>query len=164
MATVLLSALELKTNSETVPVEINGQTIEVKQFLPTFDKINLVASAVKSSIVDGVVNEMIVETTLHYLIVEHYTNLEFTEEELANMVDTYDLLESNDVIDAVLSALPEGDYDELFEATKAQSDKVDKFIASSLQGYAGHSEANKSLEDMFGSMAKEKEAKNKPKK
>lgn len=149
MDTVAFSSLELKTHSETVPVVIQGQTIEVKQFLPTFDKINLVASAVKSSIVDGVVNEMIVETTLHYLIVERYTNIEFSDEELANMVDTYDLLESNGVINHVLSALPEGDYDELFDAAKVQSDKVDHFLASSLQGYAGQVESAKSIEDMF---------------
>lgn len=161
MANVLFSNLELKNDSKTVPVEINGQTIEVKQFLPTFDKINLVASAVKSSIADGVVNEMIVEVTLHYLIIEHYTNVEFSEKDIANMVNTYDLLEANGVIDAVLEALPEGDYDELFEATKAQSEKVDKFIASSLQGYAGQAESAKSLEDLF---KRPEEAKNKPKK
>lgn len=149
MDKLAFNSLELKTNSETVPVEINGQTIEVKQFLPTFDKINLVASAVKSSIVDGVVNEMIVEVSLHYLIVEHYTNLEFTDEEIANMVNTYDLLEENGVIDAVLENLPEGDYDHLFESAKAQSDKVDNFIAASLQGYAGQMESNKSLEGLF---------------
>lgn len=149
MENVFLKDLELKKNSSTLNFEINGVAIEVKQFLPTFDKINLVASAVKTSIVDGVVNEMVMDTTLHYLIVEHYTNLEFTADEIENLVDTYDLLESNDVINQVLSKLPEGDYDELFSATRVLADKIDRFLASSVHGYAGQVEATKSLEQVF---------------
>ena len=59
MENVFLKDLELKKNSSTLDFEINGVAIKVKQFLPTFDKINLVESAVKTSIIDGVVNEMV---------------------------------------------------------------------------------------------------------
>lgn len=149
MANVTFSKLGLTKNTEVVEVIINEQTIEVKQFLPTFDKVNLVASAVKSAIVDGVVNEMILEVGLHYLIIQHYTNIKFSDKQIENMIDTFDLLESNDVIDRILEAIPEEDYDHLFDAAKVQSAKVDEFIRASLHGYAGQVESTKSLEDMF---------------
>lgn len=154
MANVSFNKLGLKRPTEVKDFEVNGQKIEVSQFIPTFTKIHLVSSAVKTSIVDGAVNEMVLETALHYLIIENYTNIKFSEKNVANMIDTYDLLDSSGIIDAVLANLPEGEYDYLFQQSLRLAEKLDKLSISALKGYAGQAEGNKALTDLLDTASK----------
>ena len=153
MANLSFNKLGLKKPTNVTEVPFGENTIEVAQFIPTFNKIHLVSSAVKSSIVDGVVNEMVLETSLHYLIIENYTNIKFSEKNLQNMIDTYDLLDSSGIIDLVLENLPEGEYDYLFQQSLRLAEKLDKLAISALKGYAGQAEGNKAIEKMFDTAA-----------
>lgn len=88
---------------------------------------------------------MVLEASLHFLIIENYTNLKFTEKHIANMVDTFDLLYSSGLMAEIISRLPEGDYDYLFQQSLKLAEKIDKLAISSLQGYAGQKDATESL-------------------
>jgi len=154
MAKLGLGKLGLKLPKDIVEAKYNDAvSIEVRQFIPTFDKIHLVASAVKSSIVDGHVNEMVLEVALHYLIVVNYTNISFTEKQISNMIDTYDLLDSNGVIDLVIANLPEGEYDYLFKEALKSAERYNELTRSSMEGFAGQLETNNFLQEVLAKQA-----------
>ena len=50
----------------------------------------------------------------HFLgIIKYYTNITFTEKQLENPAKIYDLLNSNNVINNVIAAIPSNEYDEI---------------------------------------------------
>ena len=108
------SELSLKTNTKTVPVVIGDKEINVLQYLPIQDKIDLIQVALENSKErNGIFNDMKLEVYFNMYIVYLYTDLEFTDEEKANVSLLYDQLQSNDVLTAIISAMGE-EYDNLF--------------------------------------------------
>ena len=96
-----------KLKNKEVPLKIkafqlNGETIEVKEYLPINDKLNPV--------------QMDVYTTLE--IVYAYSNIKFTEEEKANPAALYDELEKYDIANKVIAAIPETEYKFIIEGVE----------------------------------------------
>ena len=93
-------------------IKINNKSVEIKQYLPVNDKLNLITAVLQQvaqneySFANPV--QMDVYTTLE--IIYAYTNIEFTEEEKANPADLYDELEKQEIINIVIAAIPETEY------------------------------------------------------
>ena len=113
MAKVTFASLKLKTNSETKEVKIGDATIEIKQYLPISDKKDLVQITLQKAEENGVYNEVLLDMYFALNIIYLYTNLTFTDKQREDEAKLYDMLESNNIIDMVLAALPEGEYDQL---------------------------------------------------
>lgn len=153
MANLSFNKLGLKTNKEVLEFEFNGQVVEVKQFLPSLDKVHLISSAVKSSMVDGIINRDILEINLNYLVVANYTNVSFSTKDIQKMSETYDKLESTGFLEAVIEHLPVDDYSKLFESSTKLSDQLDTMATSALNGYASQIDSKESLLDLIGSIS-----------
>ena len=108
------SDLNLKTNTKTnVAILNNGKEVEVLQYLPIKDKIDLIEIALQKSRENGVFNEMKLEMYFNLYLIEMYTNLEFTDEEKMNETLLYDELESNHVITDIIAAMNAEEYGDL---------------------------------------------------
>ena len=107
--------LQLNLNYKEQEVSYNNQTIKVKQYLPAEDRIDLITLAIQQAYADGNYNAARAEVYFYLYLVFYYTDIEFTDEEKTNVFDTYDKLDSNDLIDSIIVAIGKERFNELFE-------------------------------------------------
>ena len=82
MAKVTFSKLGLSKNTEVKEIEWNDQKIEVKQYLPIEEKINLVGKILNESVDDnGYYNPIRLNIYTNMEIIIAYTNISFTEKQ-----------------------------------------------------------------------------------
>ena len=111
MAKVSFTKLGLKKKEEIKNITINDQVIEVKQYLPISDKINIITNVIEKSADDNnFANPVKVEVFANLEIMYAYTNISFTDKQKEDPTKLYDLLEENGVIAEVIAAIPENEY------------------------------------------------------
>ena len=128
--------LNLKINTETK--KVSGLDIEVLQYLPIQDKIDLVEIALQKAEQDGVYNEMRLEMYFNLYIIYLYTDLIFSDEQRADEATLYNELESNDIISKVIAVIPEDEYNLLFDTLqimKKANTKYKNSVASVLNSF-----------------------------
>lgn len=154
------SDLKLKTNTDIKKVEINGQKIDVLQYLPIEDKIDLIQIALQRAEQNGVYNEMKLDMYFNLYLIELYTNLEFTEEEKANEFLLYNELQSNDVISKIISVIDENEYDSLLDyldTMKAEKDLYRRSVSAVLTSFIQDMPKNAEIvKDIVNNFDKEK--------
>lgn len=114
MAKVSLTKLGLKVNQEIKTIEFNEQIIEVKQYLPINDKLELISNVINSAHDENNFSNPVkvsVFTTLE--IMYAYTNINFTEKQKEDPTKLYDLLISSGLVCEVIDAIPEAEYHEI---------------------------------------------------
>ena len=103
--------IKKKKKEEIKNITINDQVIEVKQYLPISDKINIITNVIENSADDNnFANPVKVEVFANLEIMYAYTNISFTDKQKENPTKLYDLLEENGVIAEVIAAIPENEY------------------------------------------------------
>lgn len=133
MAKIGFTKLGLKPNNEVVNIEFNKQNIEIKQYLPIEEKLELITNVLELSHDSNNFSNPIkvsVYTTLE--IIEKYTNVNFTEKQKENPTKLYDLLVSNGFSAAVIKAIPEPEYNEILTGIKQTIKSVYKYQNSVL--------------------------------
>ena len=111
MAKVSFTKLGLKKREEIKNITINDQVIDVKQYLPISDKINIITNVIENSADDNnFANPVKVEVFANLEIMYAYTNISFTDKQKEDPTKLYDLLEENGVIAEVIAAIPENEY------------------------------------------------------
>ena len=96
MAKVSFTKLGLKKNEDVEIVEWNEQKIEVKQYLPIEDKLDLVTKIINDSIdTNNFYNpaKIYIFTILNTIL--YYTNINLTDKQKEDVAKTYDLLVSS---------------------------------------------------------------------
>ena len=123
MAKVTFASLKLKVKDEIKTININDKEVEVKQYLTAEDKYDLIMISLQQAKENGIYNDFILDMFLHLNIVFMYTNLTFTDKQRENLPNLYDILETNDIIEMVISAIPENEikiiYEEVNEIKKS---------------------------------------------
>ena len=133
MPKIGFTKLGLKPNNEIQYIEFNEQTIEVKQYLPVEEKLELITNVLELSHDSNNFSNPVkvsVYTTLE--IIEKYTNVNFTEKQKENPTKLYDLLVGNGFAAAVIKAIPEPEYDEILTGIKQTIKSVYKYQNSIL--------------------------------
>lgn len=111
MSRVPFTKLGLKKVEDTKNITICGQMVEVKQYLPISDKINIITNVIENSADDNnFANPVKVEVFANLEIMYAYTNISFTDKQKEDPTKLYDLLEENGVIAEVIAAIPENEY------------------------------------------------------
>lgn len=96
MAKVSFTKLGLTKNSDVSIVEWNGQQIEVKDYLPMSEKLDLVSTIINNSIDDnGYYNPMRVYIHTIIEVILAYTNISVTEKQKEDILKLYDLFVSS---------------------------------------------------------------------
>lgn len=124
MAKVPFSKLKLTKKEDIKTIIINEIEIDVKQYLPIAEKLNLIANVLNNSADENnFENPVKVDVIGHLEIIYAYTNLSFTDKQKEDVSKLYDLLENNGVIDKIVNAIPEEEYNYII-------DSIEEVIAS----------------------------------
>ena len=114
MAKVTYTSLKIKTNTDVNTIDFNDVKIEVLQYLPVDDKYSLISIVMQNSEENGVYNPTKVDMFFHLFLVYSYTNISFTEKQKENPSKLYDGLKSSGLLDKILEAIPEEEYNILY--------------------------------------------------
>ena len=112
---MLYKDLNLKVKNQAETISIQGQDINVFQYLPVRDKNDLVQIALQNSRENGVINEIKLEIYFNIYIVYFYTDLIFSDEEKADPGQLYDELQSNGILTRILGAMNQDEYNNLID-------------------------------------------------
>ena len=124
MAKVSLTKLGLKVNQDIKNIEFNEQIIEVKQYLPINEKLELISSVINSAADENNFSNPVKENVFLTLeILYHYTNINFTDKQKEDPVKLYDLVVSSGLVNKVTDLIPEEELDEVINGV-AQSIKA----------------------------------------
>ena len=114
MAKVSLTKLGLKVNQDIKTVEFNEQIIEVKQYLPVNEKLELISNVINwSHDENNFANPVKVSIFTALEIMYAYTNINFTDKQKEDPAKLYDMLISSGLIAEVINAIPEAEYHEI---------------------------------------------------
>ena len=106
--------LDISVNSDLYykGVTINNHPIKVKQYIPIEEKIEIATNVLKNSFDEknSFANPFKVSVYFALEVIYHYTDISFTDEEKDDPTNLYNILESSDVIEAVVSAIPKKEY------------------------------------------------------
>lgn len=124
MAKVSFTKLGLKKNEDVGILHINEQDIEVKQYLPINEKLELISSVINSAADENNFSNPVKENVFLTLeILYHYTNINFTDKQKEDPVKLYDLVLSSGLVNKVTDLIPEEELDEVINGL-AQSVKA----------------------------------------
>ena len=122
------SELNLSIRDEIKTVKIGDNVIEVKQYLPLEKKIDIISLAIQQSLGGTVQNTMAFESYLDLFIIMNYTNIDFSDCKDYSVL--YDILESNDIINFIISAIPQIEYNSIKEHAFDMSAKYERYSNS----------------------------------
>lgn len=124
MAKIAFTKLGLIKNVEKKTIDWNGQKVEITQYLPIEDKLNLIARVISLSEDDHVFyNPIKIKIFKTIELVFAYSNINLTEKQGEDTVKLYDLIESSGFAQEVLKNVPD-------EEIRYVSEGIDKTIES----------------------------------
>lgn len=112
MAKVTYTKLGAKTNGAIKTIEINGQNIEVRQYLPVNDKLVLIGNVIELShdLERNFSNPLKTEVFFTLELIQAYTNITFTEKQMEEPHKLFDALSSTEgLLDKIMEAIPESE-------------------------------------------------------
>lgn len=114
MAKLAFTKLGLKVNDEIKTIEFNEQVIEVKQYLPVNEKLEVIAEVLNNSADDNnFANPVKVDVYTAIAVLEAYTNISFTEKQKENVTKLYDAVVSTGLYSSVIEAIPDNEFGSL---------------------------------------------------
>ena len=131
MAKVSLKAVAPIKKVDPHMIKIGEQEVEVIQYLPVNDKLALVERVLNLTVDDtGFLNPVRLEVYAILEIVKTYTNISITDKMMDDAPKTYDVLMINGVLDSIIAAIPEDEYDAIFDAIEDCAEHTVKYLNS----------------------------------
>lgn len=130
MAKVSFASMKLKVNEAVNVIDLYGKEVEVKQYLPIEDKNSLCEIALQAATGGTIFNSLLAEAYFNTYIVMEYTNINFTDTQKSDILKLYDILDSNGVINLIISSIPKDEYTMLYDNFIEMSEKINKYMTS----------------------------------
>jgi hypothetical protein len=125
MAKIGFTKLSLKRKNEVKTITINNNQIEIKQYLPVNEKLDLIARVINGAHdQNNFPNPIKIEVIGTLEMIMAYTNISFTEKQKEDIPKLYDLLEENSVIKDIISQIPEDEYNFIIDGINKTVDAV----------------------------------------
>lgn len=106
--------MKLARNNEVKTITFANQEIEVKQYLPVEDKLQLIANVLNySADENNFANPVKVDLFGTLEILYMYTNISFTDKQKENPADLFDICLSSGLVKAVIDVIPADEYADL---------------------------------------------------
>lgn len=115
MAKVSFSKLGLTKNQEVKILNWNEQNIEVRQYLPISEKLELISNVINFAH-DGnanFANPVQVEVFTGLELLYAYTNINFTDKQKEDPAKLFDLVKNSHLLDSVIMMIPTNEYNDL---------------------------------------------------
>ena len=133
MAKLSFNKLGLTKNQDVVNITFNNQVIEVKQYLPVNDKLQLISNVINQSADDNnFANPIKVSVFTVLEMIDFYTNISFTEKQKEDPAKLYDLIISNNLAKMITGAIPQVELDELMSGIKDSVEAIYKYKNSAM--------------------------------
>ena len=114
MAKVSFAKLGLTKNQEVKSIKWGEYDIEVKQYLPINDKLNLISNVINAAHDEqNYSNPVKVDVYTALEIMYAYTNINFTEKQKEDITKLYDLIVSSGLYTTVIDAIPKSEHNTL---------------------------------------------------
>lgn len=153
MAKVTFNSLGLKLNQEVKTVIIKEKKIEVKQYLPIQNKLEMIANVINNSQDDNNFKNLAkVEMFTDLEIINQYTNLTFTDKQQEEPWKIYDILISSGIMEQIRKAIPEEELNIVYRFIDDATERIYNYrnsayaILDSLKG--DYDELNFNVEDI----------------
>ena len=130
MKEVDFKSLNLKVNDSVKTININGIDIEIRNYLPIEDKMDLIQIALQQAENTIGYDTILIDVYFHLYLVYFYTNIKFTEEEKAEPLKLFDILDSNNIISIVASSIPSAEFEDMKDYLYSQLENNSKFKTS----------------------------------
>ncbi len=125
MAKIAYTKLALAPKKDVKVFEYNGQSIEVIQYLPLDQKLDVLTKVINNSGDDqGFYNRAKIEFNIILEMVFAYTNITFTEKQKENRTKLYDALVGSGFWNYVMEVLPKDEWDWFNRMTLFTIDKI----------------------------------------
>lgn len=125
MSKIGFTKLSLKRKNEVKTITINNNQIEIKQYLPVNEKLDLIARVINGAHdQNNFPNPIKIEVIGTLEMIMAYTNISFTEKQKEDIPKLYDLLEENGVIKDIISQIPEDEYNFIIDGINKTVDAV----------------------------------------
>lgn len=131
MAKVSLIKITPIKSGEIKEVEINGEKVQVRQYLPTAEKIALTERVLAGAFDESNRYSMFrLNLLMEIEIIKTYTNFNITEKQMENIPNLYDLLVLNNIIKQVNENIPDEELIELRDKIYDEADNLEKYLNS----------------------------------
>ena len=127
MAKVTYASMKLKVNEDVKTIDVNGNSVEVLQYLPVDDKYSLINITLQKAKEGAIYNPLKKDMFFHLHLIYMYTNISFTDKQREDESKLYDTLVSNGVLDKVIEAIPENEFNLLYSYLNDQEQEILKF-------------------------------------
>jgi hypothetical protein len=125
MAKLSFTKLGLAQNKAVKTINYNEQVIEVKQYLPVSEKLELISNVINYSVdTTNFANPLKISVYSVLEIISAYTNITFTEKQKEDVCKLYDCFVSNGLASIIMSTIP---TDELYELLTGIEDSISAF-------------------------------------
>ena len=125
MAKVTFNSLGLKLNQEVKTITIKEKNIEVKQYLPIQNKLEMIANVINNSQDDNnFKNVAKVEMFTDLEIINQYTNLSFTEKQKEEPWKIYDILINSGVMEEIRKAIPKDELGMVYHFVDDATERI----------------------------------------
>lgn len=107
MANVSFTKLKLNKNTDLNTFDWNNEVIEVKQYLPVMDKLQLIQNVINASADNNnFPNPVKTEIYITLEMIRFYTNIKFTDKQMEDPAKLYDLIVSSGFKNEVFKHIP----------------------------------------------------------
>lgn len=111
MTKVSFTKLGLNKNTEIASFDWNGQTIEVKQYLPIQEKMEIISSVLNQcQDENNFINEAKLSLFMDLEMIYKYTNINITEKQKEDPAKLYDLFAGTGLFNEIFTVLPDSEY------------------------------------------------------
>lgn len=131
MAKISLNKITPVKNVEPKVVIIGENEIIIEQYLPIGYKADFIERVLNNVIDDtGFLNPIRLDIMFNIELIRTYTNISITDKMLENPTKVYDLLVINGILNSVLEAIPEEEYEDLYVAVEECAKHTSNFMTS----------------------------------
>ena len=134
MAKVSFGRLNLKKNEEVRELKLeDGVVIEIKQYLPIKEKLEMISEILNMSLQDtNIIDYGKLDVLMTFGIIKNYTNINFTEKQVEDLYKVFDLFCGSGLYKDILREIPKSEIEYLEQRIFGTAEEIIKYRNSAV--------------------------------